>query len=475
MAKFNTTNTIKTLNHEGHVAFDLDEKTKLVTMVCTTFFNESKYYGDNSTELVALAKKLCESDPKFVSNLAIYARKEMNLRSVSHVLCAIIAHEANAKPYIQRTLQHVLVRSDDLLEILACYLNMFGKPIPNGLKKGLAQGLKQFNEYEISKYAGGNKSVKFKDILKLTHAKAENEEQNALFQRILTDDLAQAVRWESELSQNGNNKETWEKLISENKIGYMAALRNLRNMIQANPSNMNQIYEMLADKQRVLQSKQLPFRFFSAYNQIQSIASNKELDVLETAFKHSVENLHKIPGKTAIAIDVSGSMKCYTVSGRSKITAADIARIMAVLLAHLCEEYIVYTFDSRLKSVTFPSNANLIHTAQNIVVNGGATYMHLPFEEILDKNIYVDRMIVFSDNEVNGNKHTIQTYANLYREQVNENFWVHAVDLCGYGTCQFHGSKTNIISGWSEKILEYIRLCEEGFSNQVKVIENYLE
>ena len=90
MAGFNKNNqgARKTVNKSGHAAYSMDDKTKLVTMVLTSMFGEPKFYGDNTNELVALAE---QSDMNFVHRLAAYARKEMNLRSVSHGLTAIVA------------------------------------------------------------------------------------------------------------------------------------------------------------------------------------------------------------------------------------------------------------------------------------------------------------------------------------------------------------------------------------------------
>jgi hypothetical protein len=45
--------------------------------------------------------------------------------------------------------------------------------------------------------------------------------------------------------------------------------------------------------------------------------------------------------------------------------------------------------------------------------------------------------------------------------------------LAGYGTQQFFGGKTNIIAGWSEKILDFILLAEEGTGSLIKRIERY--
>ena len=86
MSKFNQTNTIKTQNKSGHVAYSMADKDKLVTQVLTSFFGEEKYYGDTTNDLIKTATAVLGGAPKFVANLARYARKEIHLRSVSHAL-----------------------------------------------------------------------------------------------------------------------------------------------------------------------------------------------------------------------------------------------------------------------------------------------------------------------------------------------------------------------------------------------------
>lgn len=483
MSKFNQTNTIKTTNKSGYTAYGMHDKEKLVTQVLTCLWGEEKYYGDTTNELIQTAKNLLDKDAKFVANLARYARKEMHLRSVSHGLTALIANHPNGKPYIKEVVNGVVERADDITEILACYLNMFGKPIPNGLKKALGNALGKFSAFQISKYNGGNKAVKFKDILKLTHAKPKDEKQERLFKDIINDTLPIAERWETELSAHGNNKESWEKLIAENKLGYMATLRNLRNILNANPKNISKVYDKLQNREEVLKSKQLPFRFFSAYREVEDKGTSKVLDVLENAIEYSVDNLPKLKGKTVIAIDVSGSMRSK-ISEKSTIACCDIARLLAVLASRICEEYIVYTFDTSLNQVTFSRRGGIIETAMRLPANGGGTDITLPLQEMIKSNIKADRLIMLSDNEINSGWDTscfswyrgtvpCQHYAEEYRKKVNSKLWIHAIDLQGYGTQQFNGKNTNIIAGWNEKILEFINLAEEGFDTQIKRIENY--
>jgi len=112
--------------------------------------------------------------------------------------------------------------------------------------------------------------------------------------------------------------------------------------------------------------------------------------------------------------------------------------------------------------------------------DGGGTNIHLPFLYMLEHKLYVDRVIMLSDNEVNVGVHgrgfygggkTIQQSADECRRTLNPDMWVHAVDLQGYGTQQFIGGKTNIIAGWSEKVLEFILLAENGVDSLINRIE----
>ena len=91
--------------------------------------------------------------------------------------------------------------------------------------------------------------------------------------------------------------------------------------------------------------------------------------------------------------------------------------------------------------------------------------------------------MILSDNEVNavgynwygssyerGTK-AIQSNLEKYRKKVGHDVWCHAIDLMGYGTSQFIGTKTNVMAGWSEQVLRFVALAEQGFGGLVSEIE----
>jgi len=92
-------------------------------------------------------------------------------------LVSELAKSTEGKEYVRRTLNEIIERPDDMTEVLAYYINTYGKPIPNSIKKGLADSFGKFDEYQLAKYNRKN-AVKLKDILCLVHPKAKDEIQN---------------------------------------------------------------------------------------------------------------------------------------------------------------------------------------------------------------------------------------------------------------------------------------------------------
>ncbi|KAK6310921.1 hypothetical protein J4Q44_G00189760 [Coregonus suidteri] len=106
--------------------------------------------------------------------------------------------------------------------------------------------------------------------------------------------LKQPDTWERKLSQEGNKASTWEKLIDSNSLPFMAMLRNLRNMITQGISERHhqKILGRLTFRKAVIQSRQFPFRFLSAYKVIMEL--NNMARASEKVFSSSKEILRGI-------------------------------------------------------------------------------------------------------------------------------------------------------------------------------------
>jgi len=172
----------------------------------------------------------------------------------------------------------------------------------------------------------------------------------------------------------------------------------------------------------------------------------------------------------------------YPVSRNSELTCAEIAVLMLSIANYICEETITKTFDNFLYTCNLSTQNGIIANADSIKVNGGGTDITLPLQYLLDKKIFVDRIIILSDNEINrvytysmgsGQPNTCQALVERYKKWVNPNVWVHAIDMQGYGTQQFKGRNVNIIAGWSERVFDFIYSVEQGMDSLIERIANY--
>lgn len=495
MSKFNqsTSGNNKTTNRSGYVAYKMSDKERLVTAVLSTMFGEPKFYGSTDDDIIRLAVECAHADPAFLCKLACYARNVGNMRSISHVLTAVIAREAHE--YTRRTIRNVVVRPDDITEIMSCYQTLYGKPFPNAMKREVAAAIQQFDEYQLAKYNGGNKELKLRDVLRITHPVPRSAEQEALFRKVLDDTLATPYTWETELSARGNNKEVWDELIASGKVGYMALLRNLRNILKSG-ADVTPVLATLSDPVQVKKSRQLPFRFFSAYRMLDDdrLLTPAVRQALESALTASIANMETIPGRTLIAVDASGSMGS-TISRKSSVRCCDIGTLFGAMASRLCEDATVCYFDCSNSWSQFKDKQkgyriahygkfdSILDICDKNTSAGGGTDLSLPMKFALEEDgtrdvKSFDRVIYFSDNECNsswgrGLQKTVQGAVDTYRQKYNPNFWVHGVDLQGYGTQQFCGSRFNLIAGWSESVLPFIMLAEKGIGTLVTTIEDY--
>lgn len=469
MATFNAKNTSKTTNLSGHAAYITPKHEQLAIMAMTSFVNEPKYYGDTTDNLIDLATEMCQSDPDFVLSLAVYVRTVANMRSSSHLLAAIACRHIKNNQKVRKMVRACVVRGDDVTNILATYKALYGDVRSNAMIRGLKDALSKFSAYDLAKYQSKSRDVSMRDALRLCHPKYSNETVRKAVEQLLNGELAFPTSWETELSAKGNTFDTWKELLDANKVPHMALLRNLRNISRAGIDS-----KMVADKLvSGCNGKMLPFRYYSAYNELSDVTLR---DALSDCMDKSISAFPKLSGKTLIVVDESGSMSC-PISMNSCVSYFNVASILAALIVATGDDCDAELFSYGVRHVLL-SKRNPILTNVELMgyADNGWTDMGAPFKELLDGDKDYDRIIVLSDNEVNyyPNETTIQQYANEYRKKVGHDVWVHAWDLAGYGTQQFIGKHTNIMGGWSEKLIEIIPLVENGldsFIEQIRSVE----
>ena len=447
MSKFNIKQTNKVINLAGGAAYKFDVKTELVHAVLTTFLDD-KYYESGADRIARLQDLISKNTPIFVSKLAVVARNEFNLRSVTTLLIGELAKTHRGDSLVKDTIIACAVRVDDLTELVA-YLK--GK-LPKQVKRGIRNALFKFNRYQLAKYKNEGKGVSLVDVFNLVHPKVQfaSDEQKQAWGDLINGNLKSFDTWEVELAGSKDINERREKLselILSNKIGYMALLRNLNNALEygCNQEVIDHAVKRLSDKEEVLKSKQLPFRFMTAYK---NVKGNILLsDAISQAMDYAVGNVPALNGRTLIALDCSGSM-----SGDPFETGS----IFAATLVKANPRADFITYDTEIKEVSLSSRAPVVNIVNDLakgrILGGTDTALVFPYAQ--QKGGY-DRIIIISDNE------SWVSNAQISRNQFAPNSHIYAIDIAGYGTHDLTGNKVTHLTSWSNNILEFISETEK--------------
>lgn len=513
MSKFNflKRKSRETVNHMGAKAYKYDERFELVSTLLTTFVEDSYYRNskDTVTRLTELMKQV--KDKEFVAKAIIYARTVFNMRSVSHVMASEMGKTLSGTPYATDFYEKVIVRPDDMLEIVAYHLGK-GQKISNAMKRGFGKAFDKFDGYQLAKYRGENKDVKLIDLVNMIHPVPTQANAKALAE-LVAGTLRNTNTWEAKLTKAGKEaksatekaeakKASWEELILNKRLGYMAMLRNLRNILEAGVSDeaFKQLLRYIPNENAVKHSKQFPFRFLSAYAEIEKLGGGKNdgklvfekdavnggrvaqvLSALENAINVSVRNLPLLEGESVILTDNSGSMRgdsggSSAISAMSKRTTADIANLFAALYWSRCDNTLIGLFGDRLVMPTLDRSKGVFENYKTISKQGGTcgpgteAGIFTMFEQLIKEKRKVARIVIFSDMQIGTGCSWFDTkgrrgadFNKLYETylKINPDVKVYSVDLRGYGTTVFKGNVFKI-AGWSEKIFNIMEMLEQN-------------
>lgn len=241
------------------------------------------------------------------------------------------------------------------------------KAVPKAITKGLQKAIEnpRFDEYAFAKYRLEDKAIKTRDVIRLAHVKPSTPERSALYKKVLDGTLATPDTWEVAISAAGSDmdakRDAWTRLLSENKLGVLALLRNLNGM---NRAGVDQAKIRKAVKAASI-GRVLPFQIVTASRHAPELA-----DVLNTKFMESVENVEKLEGESLVLVDVSGSMSA-SLSTKSDTKRVDVAAALGALVKEVSKGSVIYAFDDSLRPVS--TDLAGLPLVRELSRNGGCT------------------------------------------------------------------------------------------------------
>ena len=494
-----------TVNRCGTAAYSLSDELRLISMLNTVRIEAQAYRTENQvmSELRDLIERIGLKDPYFVAQAIVYSRcKGEGMRAINHLAAALLAPFISGQEYAKRFYGlwnkkedrgGCIYRPDDMSEIKDVYNALNKGALSNSMKKGFAASLEALDTYLLTKY---KKTVI--DIANLVHPnptkstatiKDENGNEVNVLNALMNGINVVADTWETAQAEAGQEvakavregkltkekaaevlkeakADNWASLLTDNKLGILAALRNIRaimNNSTVRGTTVKQLCNLLSDGAAIRKGLIMPYQIDTAYevvrNEVNSSREQREiLDALLKGYEAAVPNLKAaLPGRTCVLLDCSGSMhtRCMTGS-RSFInaTACEKAGLLAATIAKATNADIV-RFGSRAEFAQYDPNKNVFELGNELShCNMGGTSISAAFTKINGK-VY-DRIILLSDNEANAGPATSTAYKN-YLRSVNVSPYVYCIDLAAYGTTPLkNDGKINYYYGYGYRMFDDI-------------------
>lgn len=489
-----------TVNHGGEKSYVYSDKEALTAMATTSLVSDNYYTKaeDTLNELRDVLSRLSNSDPEFVLKTAAFARKEMNMRSFPQVILAEASHDPKLKKFVRKYADLIMSRADEPADVLAYYMDTFGKPLPNSLKRAIARRLEKFTPYQLAKYQRSKSAVSMADVIKLTHPRLDEIGKQIL------EGTAKADTWESKLSATGGEgkAEAWAEMVPQ--MGYMALLRNLCNFVKesVDRDTMRTVCTRLTDEKEVANSKQFPFRFYAAYRELEKLDGrgndsgyylrsyssgnnlssyqkglvNDLLEALERAMDLSIKNV-TIEGDTLFLVDSSGSMHAH-LSDKSSMMYVDVSLLLGIAGVRRSDSSELWTFDSDFTKRRVRRSTSVLDQMTNLrkELHGGATILAKPLGELVRTKQKFDNVVVLTDMQVygtdagyyadgSGAEANWAKYSKLFPDSK-----LYLINLSSYnkGTAIKRSGNVTWVSGWTEKVLGLIGGTGHGMVEEIE-------
>jgi len=581
MAKFNSKTEKRkptTINKMGEASFELTPKEELVSTVLTSFLTKSYYESEKSivSRLQAAAGKV---DPEFLAKLALYAREQAHMRSTTHLLAGEVAKRVSGKEWGSRFFKRIAFRPDDMAEITGYWTSIVrdgseAMKIPNAMKKGFKGKLESMDAYLYDKYKMNTRNISMVDLINLYHPDPRvNDAQTVKVKAKDFSDALQASKrigaktrarqigrrgyvevsiiealiyglkfervggskiLEQEMSEAGKTattarekkaakKEAIKSVLNENAKGmpYFNLLRNLRNILENSPADVTEACRQLTNREKILGAKILPFRYLTAYKEIEAFAgrsyapkskiqfesgnsrlgtSKQEkaqmiLDALNKAINVSCENIVKLQGNTAILVDESGSVRgdgggASLTHAFSNTRISFIGELFAAMLMQTQDNCYCGLFGDTLirydvanRDLGILANAKEMHRIGGRCGGGTEQGIYDFINDAVKNRVRVDNLIIFSDDVIgNSNRWYGKrgdtrsgSFQNLFKEfkRLNPHCNVMSVNIHQTDGKDVFDKSLGVtqVAGWSERIFDQLRSATEGYKALIKEIE----
>lgn len=407
------------VTHEGGPAYiNKDATLQLRRLVSACFLFENQYYESGQDVAARIHEVAARVETSALIDEMKRAKELMGLRHAPLWLALELLKRPGSDT-IGNAVASIITRVDEIPEIVALYqMGQRSKPLSKQLKRALRMAFNKFDQYQFSKYdRDGLYNVR--DVMFLVHPKPADDEHKAIFKMLANQTLPPAETWEVALSGIGTQPGmtpderkqarvlAWSGLLTRNKIGALALLRNLRNMSADGIPGA-----LVTDALRTakLGYKIFPHQIYAAWKNAPNYSSQ-----LNMLLRRALESFPTMGGTTVLLVDVSDSMN-QKISGRSEMSRMESASMLALMIGQMCSGNVqLYTFSNNLVQVPFEPAFSMIDRIKQSQHNSGTDFGSA-VDAMVMRGMFngVDRFIVITDEQARNSPTKTVTVPNKY-------------------------------------------------------------
>ena len=520
-----------TTNQQGLPAYSQDKWLTLLTMLNTLKLEPQYYRSVTNTlkELQTLIDQCAKEDLYLTCQCIVYSRcLGEGMRTISHASSVFIAPYISGQEYSKRFYGlwnkkeqkgGVIFRPDDMAEILQGYIALNGKSttttttiadgysvqestitkingpkLSNAMKKGFKSALESLDTYSLLKYKSN-----LIDLINLVHPSPKlskatveyNGEKVSTIDAIMKGYNVSANTWEVNQGEAGQivakavkegklddqeakqvltqaKADNWKELLDTNKLGILAALRNLRNILINNPSQdtINKLCDLVSNPTLIREGKIFPYQLDVAneimLSEFSTSYSRQISQALAKGYELAIPNLKELlPGNNVVFLDQSGSMtweiKLPGSKNGSRTSCISKAALIAATIAKATNADII-CFGSTARYVQYNPNLDVFSLAKQLSSRDmGGTNLATAWNLAQASGRKYTRTFILSDNECNRGS-TYSSYMS-YVKNVGHPY-VYSIDLAGYGTNSIAGDKVRYYYGYGFSMFDDIAKSE---------------
>jgi hypothetical protein len=482
-----------------------------------TFYESA---SDRESRLVALVHRVTSEDPQWVLDFARWLRHDANMRSVSILVAAEFVKarlDAGLKGMSRQAVRSVCLRPDEPGEFIAYWQTRHGRNLPMPVKRGVADAARRaFSQRAALRYDGGSGAMRLGDVIELTHPSPSGPEQSALFgwlldrrhgrretpeadltmlkqvssraelnampvgerhafaRQVLAGEPDAEFRWlqalagqwewgKSWLGQEAEDTrvervseaEQW-KLFVQHGMGYMALLRNLRNLDEAGIDGdvVKHVQAVLADEDEVKRSRQFPFRFWSAVKA--TGGGGRWATALSVGLEHSLANVPSLDGHTLVLADMSQSMFPWGHVDRGTTYNYELAALFASALALRAERVTLVQFGSGSEEVRVDKSKGVLEH-MDLFHGMGGTETVKAIRTHYKPDVH-NRVVIVTDEQLHADR-----LGGSIDSVVPDGTFVYVWNLGGYRPASVESSPTrHTFGGLTDASFGQIPLIETG-------------